>query len=281
MALVDDHEVEEVLGVVAEQGVDVAGDRHRLVAREVDLAARVDPALDPMDRVVAERRPEVLAHRLGQQHVEIGQEQNAKRPVRADGAVVGAQLRDDLHRGEGLPGAGGHEQQDPPAPRGDRLECTVHGDGLVPAGSDHVAVDVDALAVERLSDERGSVGVEPVPRLEGGPQLGRRGERVDVAFGACGQVVLDDAPPVGRVRDSDVELLGVAESLAHAVAGSEILPLRLHDGHRYAGDRLEDVVDAPVTEVLADPPGGEHALGPHPVLGVDLVGRPARGCQRR
>ena len=69
---------------------------------------------------------------------------------------------------------------------------------LVPARLDDVALDVDTLAVERLRDERGAAGVEPMLCLVGGPEFGGRGEVGDIALGACDQVVLDAEIGVGR-----------------------------------------------------------------------------------
>jgi hypothetical protein len=139
VALVDDHEVEEVLRVVLEEGVDVTRSGHCLIAREVDLAAPVDSALDSVHRFVTERRPEVLAHRLGEQRVQIGEVEDAECPIGFGDGVVGAELGHDLHCREGLAGTRRHEQQDTATPRGDRPEHPVYDYRLVPAGLDDVA----------------------------------------------------------------------------------------------------------------------------------------------
>lgn len=49
-----------------------------------------------------------------------------------DGALVGIELRDELHRSERLSGSRRHEEQESLLARGNRPQSTVHGNRLIP-----------------------------------------------------------------------------------------------------------------------------------------------------
>ena len=101
-----------------------AGDR--LVERKVDFVGLVDRAVGDLGHRLAERL-EVVGLGLVGEDVAIDQEEDA---------LLGARLPqppDDLERGVGLAGAGGHDQQDAVLAAGDGLDGAVDGDELVVA----------------------------------------------------------------------------------------------------------------------------------------------------
>ena len=132
MALVDDHQIEEVARIVAVQAgaLFVAGDR--LVDGEVHVTA-LDRGAGDLGSRVAEW-PEILGHRIVHQHVAVGQEQDL-RPARAARAVPARapQLPAHLEGDRGLAGAGAEGKQDPAASLQQRLGGPVDGDLLVVA----------------------------------------------------------------------------------------------------------------------------------------------------
>ena len=124
MALVDDDQIEEV---GAELLVDVSlffGAGHRLIEREVDLIGLVGLPLLDLGHGRAERL-EVVGHGLIDQDVAVGQKQDALLRLGLP------KPPDDLKGGEGLAGAGGHDQQDAILAAGNGLDGLVDGQQLV------------------------------------------------------------------------------------------------------------------------------------------------------
>ena len=95
-------------------------------------------------------RPEVVHHRLVDQHVAVGEEQDALLAARLP------QPPDDLERGVGLAGAGRHDEQDAVLPFANGLDRRVDGVALV------VARRLAAAVVEVvLQDDLFLLGARP------------------------------------------------------------------------------------------------------------------------
>ena len=140
MALVDDDEIEEAGRELAKDLPALLRPGDCLVEAEIDFVGGVDAppsvegagqlsgrAVRAFDglcfrRQLGHRRaegPEVVDHGLVDQHVAIGQEQDA---LLAPGLP---KPPDDLERGVGLARAGRHDQQDAVRALGDRLEAAL------------------------------------------------------------------------------------------------------------------------------------------------------------
>ena len=116
--------------------------------------------------------PEVVDHRLVDQHVAVGEEEDA---LLAPGLP---QPPDDLEGGVGLAGAGGHDQQDAVLALGDGLDGGVDGVALV------VARRLAAAVVEVvLEDDLLCVGRQALPGAVPRPELGGRREGVEGEVG--------------------------------------------------------------------------------------------------
>ncbi len=148
MALVDDDQVEEAGRELAVELLALLRAGDRLIEAEIDLEGGVDAPLPverqrqvdlaavlPLDGLGVGRklrhrraeRAEVVHHRLVDQHVAVGQEQDALLAARLP------QAPDDLERGVGLAGAGRHHQQHAVAALGDGLDRGVDGVDLIVA----------------------------------------------------------------------------------------------------------------------------------------------------
>ena len=111
---------------------------------------------------------EVVDHGLVDQHVAVGQKQDAF-------LLPGfPEPPDDLEGGVGLAGTGGHHQQDTILPLGDGLDGGVDGVALVVA-----RLLAAAVVVVGLQDELFLLGREPLPGAVLCPQRGRAGELVE------------------------------------------------------------------------------------------------------
>ena len=279
VALVHDHEIEEVRAEQREQCGVRGGARERLVAGEVDLAAGVHAAAHPVQHIAAERRGEILQHRLPQQLVPVREVQDAVVAVRVEGRLVGAQLGHHLHRGERLARARRHEEEHATPAPGDRRQHAVDGHHLVVAGSEDVSGDGRATPVERFGEKVRAVVVEAVHGLVLGPRGRWRGEGLHPALGPEAEVVLDGLPAIRGVGEGNVELLGVAQGLLHPVCRGTIRTLRLDDGDRGSRCGLQYVVHGTGTEFARDGAEREDPLGAYRVLLDDLVRVPARCAQ--
>ena len=110
-------------------------------------------------------RAEVVDHRLVDQHVAVGQEQDALLAARLP------QPPDDLEGGVGLAGAGRHDQQDAVLPLGDGLDRGVDGVDLVVA-----RLLAAAVVVIVLQDDLFLLGGQPLPGAVARPQRRRARE---------------------------------------------------------------------------------------------------------
>ena len=201
-------------------------------------------------------RPEVVDHGLIDQHVAVGQEQDA---LLAPGLP---QPPDDLKGGVGLAGPGRHHQQDALPPLGDSLDRGVDRVDLIVARL--LAAGVVEIVVQ---DDRLALGRQPLPGAIALPEAGGRGKGVagqdGFARGAGpGAVVEHEAGAVGREHERHVQGLGVVERLLHAVAGGVGAVLGLDHGEREVGLVVEDVV-GPLPLAAADQPAahGDAPLG--------------------
>ena len=207
--------------------------------------------------------PEVVDHGLVDQHVAVGQEQDA---------LLAAGLPeppDDLERGVGLAGARRHDQQDAVAVPGDRLDGGVDGIDLV------VARGLAGTAVEIVLEDDlflFGLGCQPLPDAIARPQVAGRREGVkaegDFLFGARTRSVVEhEAVAVGRKHERNVQRFGIAQRLLHAVADGVVVVLGFDQGDRNVRLVLEDVVGplarAPANQVAAHDdaaPGEAHLL---------------------
>ena len=144
-------------------------------------------------------RAEVVDHRLVDQDVAVGEEQDA---LLAAGLP---QPPDDLEGGVGLAGAGRHDEQDAVLALGDGLDRRVDGVDLVVARRLAAAV-----VVVVLEDDLLGLGRQALPGAVAGPEVGRRGKGVEgegrLGRGAgAGAVVEHEAVAVGGEHERDVE----------------------------------------------------------------------------
>ena len=258
MAFVDDDQIEEVRPVLAEH-VFVGGGQ-RLIDAEVHVPALAHVAPGDLVAGIAKRR-EHLGHRVIDQDVAVGQEQDLRAAVfacavdprhpwrgpcgrtacvqicsrRICPAAV-PQLPAELKRHAGLASAGG---------QGGEHALLAEQDGL-----DH-AVDRDLLVVARHLAGDQVEGFEQVGR--GGirqrrcrrqplPEFGRCGEAIHLALGADGVVDLDDTVAVGGIGELEAENLGVLSGLLHPGFRRQPQFLGLHDGQWIVAPVVQQVV---------------------------------------
>ena len=193
VAFVDDDQVEEAGRELAVELLPLLRAGDGLIEAQVDLVGGVDAALlverrwqFDLGAVVAldglgagaelgHRRaegPEVVDHRLVDQDVAVGEEEDA---LLAAGLP---QPPDDLEGGVGLAGAGGHDEQDAVLALGDGLDRRVDGVALV------VARRLAAAVVEViLQDDLFRLGRQALPGAVARPQFGGRGKGVEREVG--------------------------------------------------------------------------------------------------
>ena len=257
MALVDDDEIEEAGRELAKELLALLRPGDCLVEAEIDLVGGVD-APSPVNGVgqlpgravrtfdglrfrgqLGHRRtegPEVVDHCLVDQHVAIGEEQDA---FLAAGLP---ESPDDLERGVRLSRAGRHDQQDAVGALGDRFDGGVDGVDLVVAR--RLAA---AIVVVVLEDDGLGLGRQSLPVAIARPQVVGRRESVEADGGfllgarAC-PVVEDEAVAVGRKHEGNLQGLRVVQSLLHAVANGVGVVLGFDEGDGDVGLVVEDVV---------------------------------------
>jgi len=184
MAFVDDNQVEEVLRELLEQLLALFRPGDRLVEAEIDLEGGVDApfpverqrkvdrgAVLPFDglgigRKLRHRRAkgaEVVHHRLVDQHIAVGEEQDALVAFRIP-TLRFPQPPDDLEGGVGLARTGRHDQQNPVLAFGDGLNRRVDGIHLIVARLLSASVVVVILKNDLLG-----FAVEPFPGAKARP----------------------------------------------------------------------------------------------------------------
>ena len=256
VAFVDHDQVEEAGREFTENLLVFLRPGDRLIEAEVDLVGRVDAALfvdgggqvlggpvGALDgfgvgRELGHRRtegPEVVDHGLIDQHVAVGQEQDALFAARLP------QPPDDLEGGVGLAGSGGHDQQDAVAALGDGLDGGVDGVDLI------VARRLAAAVVEIvLKNDFLGLGRQALPGAIARPQViwrrkGIGGERGFLGGGA-GAVMEQEAVAVGGEYEGNVQRVGVVEGLLHAVADGMVVVLGFDQCDGQVGLVVEHVV---------------------------------------
>ena len=211
-----------------------------------------------MGRELGHRRtegPEVVDHGLIDQHVAVGQEQDALF------AACLPQPPDDLKGGVGLACSRGHDQQDPVTALGDGLDCGVDGVDLI------VARRLAAAVVEIvLKNDFLGLGRQALPGAIARPQVawrrkGIEGERVFLG-GGIGTVMEEEAVAVGGEDEGDLQGVGVVEGLLHAVADGMVVVLGFDQCDGQVGLVVENVV-GPLALAPADQLATHHdaALG--------------------
>ena len=235
MALVNDDEIEEVLGELL---VDVgllfsAGDG--LIEAEIDLEGLVHRAVGDLRHRGAEGL-EVVRLGLVGEDVAIYQEEDALFSPRLP------QPPDDLEGGVGLAGAGGHDEQDAILAASDGIDGAIDGDELVVARR-----FAGAVVVVVLRGDGHLRGLEAFGGAVALPKLLRRGKLIERNFalhnaGCAGAVVFQEGIAIGTVSEGDIENLCVFERLRHARAESLVVVLGLQHGEREVGLVVEDVV---------------------------------------
>ena len=235
VAFVHHHQVEEIGG---ELTVDVAlllAAGHRLVEGEVDFIGLVDGAVGDFGHGRTERL-EVVGPGLVHQNVAVGQKENA--PL-CPGLP---QPPDDLESGVGLAGTSGHHQQNAVLPPGYGLDGAIDGVELVIAGTLAAGVHVVVLGDNLL----GRV-IQPLPGAVTLPKLIRRGEGVQGDFllhqtSGSGSVMKQKGISVAAEDKGNLQGIGIAQGLLHAIADSMVVVLGLDDGDGDVGFVVEDVV---------------------------------------
>jgi hypothetical protein len=247
MAFIDHDQVEESGRKLAIELLSLLRPGDGLIEPEIDLEGGADPpllverqrqvflgAVLPLDglgvggelRHCRAERAEIVQHRLVDQHVAVGEEQDALLAGRLP------QAPDDLKRGVGLARAGRHDQQHAVAALSDGLDRGVDCIHLI------VTRRLAAAVVEIvLKHDLLSVGVETLPGAIARPQVGRRREGVEakVRFdrnAPAGAVVEHEAVAVRGKHEGNIQRRGIVEALLHAVANAVIIVLRLDQRDR-------------------------------------------------
>lgn len=262
MALVDDYQVKEVARELLVDVLLLLAPRHRLVERQVDLEGLVDGAIDDLGHSLSEGL-EVVGQRLIEQDVTVGEEEHTLHRARLPKAP------DDLERGVGLAGAGGHHQQHPALPMGDGLDGALDGDPLVVA-----RLLAAAVVVVREADNSLYLIGDAFPRPVAAPQLAGARELIEAEgplyrIGEPGAVVEQETIAVRGEGEGDIEGFSVAEGLRQSAADRVRVVLRLDHRQRKARSVEKQVVGplllAPHRDLAAHQhlAGGEEILPPH------------------
>ena len=159
VAFVDHDQIEEPRRELAIGLLAFLRSGDRLIQAEIDLVGGVDAARELGHR--AAEGAEIVGHRLVDEHVAVGKEQDAPLASRLP------QPPDDLEGGVGLARARGHDEQDAVLPLGDGLDRRVDGVHLI------VARRLAAAVLEVvLKDDPLGFGRQALPDPIARPQIG-------------------------------------------------------------------------------------------------------------
>ena len=224
VALVDDHEVEEVGRELPVDLFPFLFPRDRLVKAEVDLVVPLDLAVGDLVHHLA-KRCEILLDRLIDEDVAVREEEDA---------LLGLgfpEPPDDLEGGVGFAGAGSHGQQDSLLAIGDGSECAINGNALVVVGRFVGAIGVTGLGDHLPLWLRRDVfpPLVEVPEFLMGWKF-VEGDFPDGGLGEPGAVVKEKALPVRADGDGGVQHFGIKQGLLHAMAEVEDGAFGLDDG---------------------------------------------------
>lgn len=262
VALVDNHQVEEVRG---ELFVDVllvlaAGDG--LIERQVNLVGRVYCSVGDLGHGLAEGL-EIIVLGLVYQNVSVGQEQNAF-------LLLGLpEPPDYLEGSEGFASAGSHDQQDAVLTAGYGLYRSVDGYGLVIPGRSPTSI-----IIVRLFDRLPGVLVDAFVLAVELPEGFRGGEFVQAQGGfslakESGAVVEQEAIAVAAEDEGGIQGVAIGQCLLHTIAQAVVVVLGLNDGNGHVLLVAENVV-RPATFATGvqpathnDAPSGERDFFPH------------------
>lgn len=174
-----------------------------------------------------------------------------------------------------LAGARCHREQTALPACEHRFEGSLDCDTLVVARVLDSPVRISKLAGEWAEEElRGTVVADALPRPEANPCLRRRWEGREIGLRAGVKVVLDDAFPVSRVGEREIEQLRVPHRLLETVGRQPVLALGLDNGDGEARSNLEQVVGAKwVTPPMLAANDNDPAVSDR-VLLDDLLGGP-------
>ena len=184
-------------------------------------------------------RAEVVHHRLVDEHVAVGEEEDA---LLAAGLP---QPPDDLEGGVGLAGAGRHDEQDAVLALGDGLDRRVDGVDLVVARGLAAAVVEIVLKDDLLRFRRQALpGAIAAPRDRSGD--GKASSARLASFSALVPVRSWNTKPSPFEEKTKgmLSVVGVVERLLHAVADAVVVVLGLDERDRDVGLVVEDVVGA-------------------------------------
>ena len=276
MALVHDHQIEEVPRIFPVQAGAVLVACDGLIDGEVHVPALDRPAPGDLLARVAERA-EILGHGVVHQDVAVGQEQDLRLAMGTLAVPASRpELPADLERDRGLAGAGAQRQQHTSPPPQHSLHRAVDRDLLVVAER---LLPVGPSGCEQLLG--GTIVGDPVGIPQPAPELVGLWELRHHALGASGVVALDDLGAVGGVGELEAEDLGVVLGLLQAIAGRPEAGLRFHHRDGKIWPIAQQVVRPllPAAPSLAtgkdNPTVRERALLVHGVRGRV----PARGLQ--
>ncbi len=278
VALVHDHQVEEVGGKRPEEPGAPLILGERLVDPEVDLAALDDLArLDLVSRVAERREDAVLG--LIDEDVPVGEVEDPGAPMFTGAVPAGTpELPADLEGDRGLARARRHRDEHAAAPAEDGFDDAVDRDRLI------VAVSLPDGVVERCEQAGGDrrvaqAAVGPVSL----PQFVRGRVVASGLLEAPGVVELDDVVPVGGIGELQPQHLGIVLRLLEAVGGGLVAWFRLDDGEREITRVAQEVVDAP-GRFADEPPAGrdDPSVGDRSLLGDGVrLAVPPRGQKAR
>ena len=227
VALVDDDEVEEILGVLPEVRLVTChecledGEEDRTVGRHLTLLA-YGSRLDSQACVFRESVETSIG--LVGQYVAVGEEEHFRSGVCSCHIPFGLkELPSYLEGDEGLSRTRGEGEQDALLAVCDGVEHVVDGNLLIVAHS-LLAILIEGLHAEFVAPV---VGLAELPL----PQRLRGGEVVHLMLAAALWVAVNliDMVAVGRIGEADVERRGVVLGLSHALLVAHLVALGLDD----------------------------------------------------
>jgi len=236
VALVDDDQVKKVRAKLLVNISFFFGAGHRLIKRQVDLVGFIGLTFLDFGHGRAERL-EVVGHGLIDQNVAVGEKQDASRCLGLP------KPPNDLKGGEGLAGAGGHDQQNAVLAAGNCLDSSVDGQQLVIAWT-----LIAAVAVVILSDKGFLLVVQATVRRPPLPQCFCCGKFVKCELplndAVCGDLVVEqEAIAIGAEHKRDLQHLSIAQRLLHTIADGVIIVLGFDDGDWDVRLIEKDIID--------------------------------------